>query len=299
MTKAYKATGINLKAQPLGESDKIVTILTKEFGLIKAIAPGARKPKSHLGGRTGLFIVNELLIHPGKSLNTITQAQTIKSYFSLSQNLGKLAASQYLAEIVLHQALSEQSQIEIYDLLNKSLERLEKIPNHATTSIIAYLTQGVFELLALAGLTPEVERCCLTQRVLTPDLQNPFWQVGFSISAGGIICLKAWEVLRKQREMERKENKEIESNFSTSIANSSGYETVFHQQEIPIINRRLNGKQLIMLQYLSQTEIIQIDAASDSGWLSVEQILRQYVQYHLGHSIRSATLIDSYFATQL
>jgi DNA repair protein RecO (recombination protein O) len=42
---------------------------------------------------------------------------------------------------------------------------------------------------------------------------------------------------------------------------------------------------------------MKIDAASDSGWLAVEQILRQYVQYHLGQPIRSATLIDSYFAT--
>ena len=201
--------------------------------------------------------------------------------------------------MVLHQALSEQSQLEIYDLLNKSLERLETIPNHANTSIIAHLAKGILELLSLAGLTPEVERCCLTQRVLTPDLENPFWQVGFSIAAGGIICLQAWEGLRKQRDQERKENEQKQGNFPLDTANSHNYETVFHQQEIPIINRRLNGKQLIMLQYLSQTEIIQIDAASDSGWLSVEQILRQYVQYHLGHSIRSATLIDSYFATQL
>lgn len=299
MTKSYKVTGINLKAQPLGESDKIVTILTKEFGLMRAIARGARKHKSSLGGRIGLFIVNELLIYPGKSLGTITQAQTIKNYSGLSQNLGKLAASQYLAEMVLHQALSEQSQIEIYDLLNKHLERLEKLPNNAKISIIANLAQGIFELLSLAGLTPEVQCCCLTQRPVTPDWQNPFWQVGFSISAGGIICLKTWEALRKQREMERKENEEIQHKYPSLEPNSSNYETVFHQQEIPVINRRLNGKQLIMLQYLSQTEIIQIDAASDLGWLSVEQILRQYVQYHLGHSIRSATLIDSYFAPQL
>ena len=40
---------------------------------------------------------------------------------------------------------------------------------------------------------------------------------------------------------------------------------------------------------------MQIDAA-DYGWLSVEQILRQYAQYQLGRPIRSATLIDSYFA---
>ena len=293
MSKTYKATGINLKAQPLGESDKIVTILTQEFGLIRAVATGARKQNSSLGGRMGMFVVNELLISQGRNLDRITQAETIKTYPGLSKDLGKLAASQYLAEIVLCQALSEQPQIEIYELFNKHLQRLEDIPKTEIKCIVAYLAQGVFQLLNLAGLTPQVESCCLTQRLLTPDWTNPQWQVGFSIPSGGIICLDAWKSLRKEIEQGKWENGEI----AQSCASNPSYETVFHQQELPIISRRLNGKQLVMLQHLSETEIIQIDAASDSGWLAVEQILRQYVQYHLGQPIRSATLIDSYFAT--
>jgi DNA repair protein RecO (recombination protein O) len=291
MSKTYKATGINLKAQPLGESDKIVTILTQEFGLIRAVATGARKQNSSLGGRMGMFVVNELLISQGRNLDRITQAETIKTYPGLSKDLGKLAASQYLAEIVLCQALSEQPQIEIYELFNKHLQRLEDIPKTEIKCIVAYLAQGVFQLLNLAGLTPQVESCCLTQRLLTPDWTNPQWQVGFSIPSGGIICLDAWKSLRKEIE-QGKENGEI----AQTCASNPSYETVFHQQELPIISRRLNGKQLVMLQHLSETEIMKIDAASDSGWLAVEQILRQYVQYHLGQPIRSATLIDSYFA---
>ncbi|MDD1420587.1 DNA repair protein RecO [Dolichospermum sp. ST_sed1] len=293
MTKTYKAIGINLKAQALGESDKIVTILTQEFGLIRAVATGARKQNSSLGGRMGMFVVNELLISQGRNLDRITQAETIKTYPGLSKDLGKLAASQYLAEIVLCQALSEQPQTEIYELFNEHLQRLEDIPKTEIKCIVAYLAQGVFQLLNLAGLTPQVESCCLTQRLLTPDWTNPQWQVGFSIPSGGIICLDAWKSLRKEIEQGKWENAEI----AQTCASNPSYETVFHQQELPIISRRLNGKQLVMLQHLSETEIMKIDAASDSGWLAVEQILRQYVQYHLGQPIRSATLIDSYFAT--
>ena len=83
---------------------------------------------------------------------------------------------------------------------------------------------------------------------------------------------------------------------SSSLSNPS-YETVFHQQELPIISRRLNGKELIILQYLAETEIMKIDAVDYSSWLSVERILRQYLQYHLEQPILSALLIDSYFAT--
>jgi DNA repair protein RecO (recombination protein O) len=303
MSKTYKATGINLKAQPLGESDKIVTILTQEFGLIRAVATGARKQNSSLGGRMGMFVVNELLISQGRNLDRITQAETIKTYPGLSKDLGKLAASQYLAEIVLCQALSELPQTELYELFNEHLQRLNDIPKTEIKCVVANLVQGVFQLLALAGLTPQVESCCLTQRLLTPDWTNPHWQVGFSIPSGGIICLDAWKSLRTEIEQENRENREMQETTQKSVPNpqscasNPSYETVFHQQELPIISRRLNGKQLVMLQYLSETEIIQIDAASDSGWLAVEQILRQYVQYHLGQPIRSATLIDSYFAT--
>jgi DNA repair protein RecO (recombination protein O) len=66
--------------------------LTREFGLIKAVAPGVRKQRSSIGGRSELFVVNELLIAKGRSLDKITQASTVESYPGLSRNLGKLSA---------------------------------------------------------------------------------------------------------------------------------------------------------------------------------------------------------------
>ncbi|MFM9156862.1 MAG: DNA repair protein RecO [Dolichospermum sp.] len=303
MSKTYKATGINLQTQPLGESDKIVTILTQEFGLIRAVATGARKQNSSLGGKMGMFVINELLISPGKNLNIIIEAQTIKNYPGLSRNLGKLAASQYLAEIVLCQSLSEQPQIEIYELFNKHIQRIEDIPKKETKCVIACLVQSVFQLLILAGIGPQVEFCCLTQRFLTPDWKNPHWQVGFSIPSGGIICLDAWKNLQHQIEHGKCEHRKMNGKTRTNVPNTQSLasepsdKTVSYQQELPVVSYLLNAKELFMLQHLSEIEIIQIDAADYSEWLAVEQLLRQYVQYHLGRPIHSATLIDSYFAT--
>ena len=149
MSKTYKATGINLKAQALGESDRLVTILTTEFGLIRAVAPGSRKHNSSLGGRSGMFVVNELLIAKGRSLDKITQAQTIKSYPGLVKDLGKLAASQYLAEICLYQALSDQPQEELFCLLNEHLKRLAVASSQL---VLPHLTHAIFQLLVLAGI---------------------------------------------------------------------------------------------------------------------------------------------------
>ncbi|MEH2387514.1 MAG: DNA repair protein RecO [Nostoc sp.] len=305
MSRTYKATGINLKTQALGESDKIVTILTREFGLIRAVAPGARKHNSSLGGRSGMFVVNELLIAKGRSLDKITQAQTLKTYPGLAKDLGKLAASQYLAEIVLCQALSEQPQEELYELFNEHLHRLEAVSSANPSGVLAHLAHGVFHLLALAGLTPQVQVCCLSERPLKPDFTDPNWQVGFSIPAGGTVCLEAWERLRREGEREMREMRRDQypmPNAPSPILRQRSVQVphaqtvVVHRQEIPVISSRLGAMELALLQHLSQPEIMQIDTAKDHHWLSVEQILRQYAQYQLGRPIRSATLIDSYFA---
>ncbi|MEH1794367.1 MULTISPECIES: DNA repair protein RecO [unclassified Nostoc] len=287
MSRTYKATGINLKTQVLGESDKIVTILTPEFGLIRAVAPGARKHNSSLGGRSGMFVVNELLIAKGRSLDKITQAQTLKTYPGLAKDLGKLAASQYLAEIVLSQALSEQPQEELYELFNEHLHRLEALSSANASGVLAHLAHGVFHLLALAGVTPQVQVCCLSGRSLKPDFADPNWQVGFSIPAGGTICLETRERLRKEGER---------GIGGPEFPMPHAQTVVVHRQEMPVISCRLGSMELALLQHLSQPEIMQIDGARDHNWLSVEQILRQYAQYQLGRPIRSATLIDSYFA---
>ncbi|MBW4632250.1 MAG: DNA repair protein RecO [Iphinoe sp. HA4291-MV1] len=319
MTKTYKATGINLKTQALGESDRLVTILTREFGLIRAVAPGSRKHNSSLGGRSGVFVVNELLIAKGRSLDKITQAQTIKSYPGLAKDLGKLAASQYLAEIVLYQALSEQPQEELYELLNEHLSRVEALPKAEAFHVLAHLAHGVFHLLALAGLTPQVQVCCLSGRSLIPDFTDPTWQVGFSIPTGGTVCLSAWERLKGEMRSQRRAGVPPVVARASPLGKATGvemreqnpphpshtpatvkekpvnYQTVIHRQEIPVISSRLNATELAILQHLSQSEMMQ-DATKNNSWFSVEQVLRQYAQYHFGRPIRSAALIDSYFA---
>jgi len=250
-----------------------------------------------------MFVVNELLIAKGRSLDKITQAQTLKTYPGLAKNLGKLAASQYLAEIVLCEALSEQPQEELYDLFNEHLHRLEMVSSANPSGVLAHLAHGVFHLLALAGLTPQVQICCLSQHPLKPDFTDPNWQVGFSIPAGGTVSLEVRERLRKegQREINNKfpmpnAPYPLSPEGASPSPMPNTQTVVVHRQEIPVISCRLGAIELALLQHLSQPEIMQIDGAKDHHWLSVEQTLRQYVQYQLGRPIRSATLIDSYFA---
>lgn len=298
MSRTYKVTGINLKTQAFGEADRLVTILTRECGLLKAIAPGARKPHSSLGGRSGMFIVNELLIAKGKTLDKITQAHTLQTYPGLGKNLVKLAASQYLAEIALCQAIPGHPQEDLYILLNEHLNRLNNVNSHNWCTVLILLVHGIFQLLAIAGLTPQVNHCCLSQQQLKPNFGDADWQVGFSVSAGGIINLAEWKQ-RRQLATVREGGREYQATTPTVKEENSPYQTIVHQEEVPSLSQRLNAAELHILQHLSFPQILELDLPQDSTWLSVERVLRQYTQYQFGRQIRSATLIDSYFAANL
>lgn len=277
MSKTYQATGIILKGMPLGENDRLVTILTSEYGLIRAVAPGARKHKSSLRGRTQLFVVNHFLIAKGRSLDKITQAETLESYPGLSRDLGKLSVSQYLAEIVLSLALSEQSQIEVYELLNEHLRRIEQLSTPQT--LYAYLAQAVFHLLAIAGVAPQLYSCCITHQPIQTNFSDSQWRVGFSFESGGTINLSF-----DSRQTYQEENEQA--------------------QQIPLtkLNWKLTAVELTLLQQLGKKilpladDLFPMDVVKSSidvAWIKIERLLRDYAQYCFGCSFRSATLVDT------
>lgn len=304
MGRVYKATGINLKSMPLGESDRLLTILTHEQGLIRAVAAGARKPKSKLGGRCALFVVNELVLSQGRSLDRITQAETVTSFAGLSQDLAKLIASQYLAELALYQALSQQSQADLMALLCQQLTQLEQA---SRSQVLPYLVQGILQLLALAGVAPQVQHCCLTGQPLLPPGSDPHWQVGFSPSAGGTVLLSAsrgkWS-----------ENLGASSPlFRAAEVNRRGYQARLPRGDRQGQSLNLNVHELELLQLLMQfwgdppIPGPDADAAATASfpivvqqypptlWMSLERALRHYAQYHFDRAIRSAALIDTSF----
>lgn len=282
MVQKYKATGIILKGSSLKESDRLVTVLTPEYGLIRAVAPGAKKIKSSLRGRTQLFVINELLILRGKSLDKIIQADTIYTYPGLSKDIGKLAAAQYLAELALFLAVDEQPQPELYELLNEHLRRVEA--SDKDKSIYPYLAQAVFHLVAIAGLTPQVFNCCLTQVTIAPDLITSREDVGFSFEGGGIVDLRKLQTAKEQSQADRTQDAEARYN-----------------NRLPKIDYRISGIELEILQQLNYQSLSSLsnfticDLDPEVAWIRVERILREYIQYHTGRTIRSANLVDNLY----
>lgn len=298
MSRAYQTTGINLKAAPLGECDRLLTILTLEQGLLRAVAPGARKHKSSLGGRSALFVVNQLLVVSGKSLSKVTQAETLRSFPGLSGSLAKLTASQYLAELTLSQAIVGQAQPELYYLLLEHLERLEQAP---AAVILAVLAQATFHLLAWAGVAPQVHHCCLSREPIQPNLGDPTWQMGFSVIAGGTVNLAALEQLGTSRDNLLRDGAATYGSRAEARGGGGAIATTTP------LTFRLSAAEVALMQQLSQPQLLLLDALSpDLGdralggetqllWSRLERVLRRYAQYHLDRPIKSAALIDACF----
>jgi DNA repair protein RecO (recombination protein O) len=76
----YRDDGIVLRTQKLGEADRIITILGRNSGRIRAVAKGVRRTKSRFGARLEPFTHVDLMLHVGRSLDIITQAEVIRPY---------------------------------------------------------------------------------------------------------------------------------------------------------------------------------------------------------------------------
>ncbi|MEL6762870.1 MAG: DNA repair protein RecO [Cyanobacteria bacterium J06607_6] len=294
MSRSYKATGINLKGIPMGETDRLVTILTIEQGLVRVIVPGARKHKSRLGGRSSQFVVNELFIVQGKSLDKLVQAETIRSFPGLSADLARLTASQYLAELVLYQALSEQPQEELFGLLVAQLQQLEQAQGN---DILAALTQGIVQLLIAAGVAPDLDRCSVSQVDIAPDPTQPDWQVGFSAVSGGLVSLEQMAQLpmaspRARMPVGRYAGSNSRVGQGQRRSTRAARPTLITAQELSLLQQLSYSNVEAPMPRLTSTDE---GPSARATWLKLERLLRQYAEYHFDRPIRSATLIDACF----
>src|SRR5437588_7355402 len=90
MQRVYKAHAIILKRIAVGETDKIVTLFTREYGKLNAIAKGARRATSRLVGGTEPLTYSRMLLAAGQNLDVLTQCEVQESFLELRGELAKL-----------------------------------------------------------------------------------------------------------------------------------------------------------------------------------------------------------------
>ena len=181
MQNSYTTDAINLKTYNLSESDKIVLMYSKEKGLIRGVAKGIKKTKSKLGARMDLLVANTVMLHKGKNLNTICQAESINTFRQTRADLDKIFYSMYITEIISNFGIEEDPSSEkIYNLLYKALETIAQAKNK--TEIMLTVIKFQLKIMAETGFSIEFD-CCLNC-ANPPKNENIY----FVSDLGGIIC---------------------------------------------------------------------------------------------------------------
>src|SRR5580700_9017864 len=165
---AYRDDGIVLRTQKLGEADRIVTLLTRRTGRVRAVAKGVRRTKSRFGGRLEPFTHTDLLLYTGRSLDVITQAETVRAYGEplwpdyprFTSGTAMLEAAEKFTPVEKEPALRQ------FLLLVGGLRVLADGTHEPRLILDAYLLRS----LAVAGYAPALDECAVCgTRVADPD----------------------------------------------------------------------------------------------------------------------------------
>jgi DNA repair protein RecO (recombination protein O) len=175
--RVYKVDAVVLRRLSLGETDRIVTLFTRDRGKLSAVAKGARGPRSRLGGATEPFTCFEGLLSQGQNLDVLTQAQVRNPFPSIRKDLVKVGFASHFLEIVDAGTEERQSSPELWDLLVAALGVLEHAPEPS-------LPARAFELQAmrLLGYEPGLFECVLDQAAV----EEP--GAVFHPLRGGMLC---------------------------------------------------------------------------------------------------------------
>lgn len=122
----FQTEGVVLRRYPYSDSDQILQVLSKEFGLIRLIAKGARKPKSRLSGRLEPLNLLSFQLIRGQNLHRIKTVDMLKSYRGLSKDYERLMAGFAMGELTEVFAQEGQSEPVLFDWFNRVLAQLER-----------------------------------------------------------------------------------------------------------------------------------------------------------------------------
>lgn len=170
----YRDRAIVLRSYKFGEADRVVVMLTRDCGKVRAVAKGIRKSGSRIGARLEPFGVVEILLWRGRELDTVRQVDMVTANNTLRSDLGRLERALAIVEAVEKATPDREAVPEVFAMLERALATL----NDKDSPLLA----GAFFLkfLALEGSGP-----CLDQCVRCGEAGSLGW---FDVAEGGALC---------------------------------------------------------------------------------------------------------------
>jgi DNA repair protein RecO (recombination protein O) len=182
----YRDDGIVLRTQQLGEADRIITVLARRTGRVRAVGKGVRRTKSRFGARLEPFTHVDLQLHTGRSLDYITQAETIRAYGEpLSADYPRYTSGTAMLETAERFTPVEQEPaLRQFLLLVGGLRALGEGVHDPRLVLDAFLLRS----LAVAGYAPALAECALCGAADLAAGGRTGGSRAFAIAAGGLTC---------------------------------------------------------------------------------------------------------------
>jgi len=180
----YRTRALVLKSRNLGEADRVLLLLTEDYGKLEAAVKGARRQRSRFVGNTLPFNLINAMFFTGKNLDQLSQAELIHSFAVLREDLVKMAYASYWAELIGEFVPERENVQEIFKFLLAALITLEKCDAPDLLNLAFQI-----RILNYLGYQPELETC-----VSCGDGSASL--VHFSAEEGGVVCRRCGADLR-------------------------------------------------------------------------------------------------------
>ncbi len=177
--RLYRDRAVVLRQHKLGEADRIVTLLTRDNGLVRAVAKGVRRTRSKFGSRLEPFAHIDVQLHPGRNLDIVTQVVSIDAFATdIVSDYGRYTSACAVLETAERLAGEERAPAPALHRLTVGALRAVADGTRSRELVLdAYLLRA----MGIAGWAPSLIECA---RCAAPGPHR-----AFHIAAGGSVCM--------------------------------------------------------------------------------------------------------------
>lgn len=180
--RLYRTEAVILTDSDLGDQDKVITLFSKNYGKVKAVAKGARRLKSRFSPAIQMLSYVTAVLYESKrtAMDTLNECEINSSFLGIRKDLLRLAYGYYVAELMMKFVQGSETPRFLFDLLLKTLFSLEKISKQ---SLPALIHSFELKILSILGYRPFLEGCIDCGRPIKKC--NTLYFSGYE---GGILC---------------------------------------------------------------------------------------------------------------
>jgi len=176
----HKWEGIVLKVRAYGESNKIVTLLTREAGKVATMARGAKKPSSRLASVTQPFTYGMFMVQHHTGMGTLQQGEHLNSMRHIREDIMATAYASYIMELVERVVEEGKAEPYAFDVLLHALQAIEE--GYDPEAITLFVE---WKMLPYTGVQPILHACSTCGSV--------DGEFAFSFAQGGFLCHRCYQ----------------------------------------------------------------------------------------------------------